>query len=434
MQVSVESTHGLERKMTVEVPAERIDKEVQNRLVSMAKKAKVHGFRPGKVPFSVVERQFKDQVQSDVINEVMQSSFYEALAQEKLLPAGAPSIEPISRTPGQALSYTATFEVYPEIGLASLDNVEIDKPAAQITEQDIDNVIETIRKQRVEWIVVDREAKPGDQVRIDFHGTIDGEVFQGNEGKDVPIEIGAKRMIAGFEEQLEGIKAGDQRILELNFPEDYQRKELAGKLVKFDVKANAVEEAKLPEINEEFCRNLGIEDGNMEKLRSEVRDNMQREMEEKIKSVTKQNVMSKLLEINQIQIPNSLVDKEIQALASRNLGELSEQKKLDKNQLEAMFSTEAKRRVTLGLVLSEIAKQNNIKAEPTKVRQLVENIASTYEKPQEIVQWYYADKRHLGEIESLAVENEVVDWVLGHAIVKETSTTFDALMNPGQTK
>jgi trigger factor len=434
MQVSVETTQGLERRMTVELPADRIENEVKTRLESLAKRVKIHGFRPGKVPFNVVRRQYGTQVQQEVIGDLLQSSFYEAVAKEKLRPASAPNIEPKSRNAGEALQYTATFEIYPEIQLTSTENIAIEKPVPEINEQAVDNVIETIRKQRKEWVTVDRPAQDGDRVKIDFRGTINDEPFSGNEAKDFMVELGSKRMIEGFEDQLVGVKAEEERVLDVAFPENYHSQELAGKQAKFDTKVQTVEEPKLPELTEEFIRSLGVDDGTLESLRKDVQSNMQREADEKVKALLKQRVMDKLLEINQVEIPNALVDKEVDALISREQAQTGKTKSPEEHQaLAVRYKDEAHRRVALGLILSELVKQNNIKVEPRKVRELVENIASAYEKPEQVVQWYYADKQRLGDVESLALENEIVEWVISNAKVNETSIQFDELMKSGQT-
>jgi len=435
MQVSVETKNGLERKITVSVPAEKIETEVQKRLQTLTTKAKIQGFRPGKIPLSVVKRNYGAQVQQEVEGEILQSTFYEAISQEKLNLANAPQMDLKAREKGQAFEYSATFEVYPEIKLAPFAGIEIEKSAAEISTADIDNVIERLRKQKVEWKSADRASIQGDKLTIDFTGYMDDKPFEGGEGKAVPIELGSKRMIEGFEEQLEGSKAGDSRTLNLTFPEDYQSKELAGKPAKFEVSVITVEEPVLPEINEEFIKGIGIKAGTLEAMHKDVKESMEKELNEKIKSVLKQAVMDKLLEINQIEVPKSLIDKEIEALKTRSgltpeqMSSLQEGPDVMSNSLEK----EARRRVTLGLVLSETVKQNSIKAEPKKIRELVENLAAGYDKPQEVVQYYYSDDKRLAEVESVALENETVEWIVDQVTLKEVKTTFDALMKPGQT-
>jgi len=435
MQVSVETKNGLERKITVSVPAEKIETEVQKRLQTLTTKAKIQGFRPGKIPLSVVKRNYGAQVQQEVEGEILQSSFYEAISQEKLNLANAPQMDLKAREKGQAFEYSATFEVYPEIKLAPFTDIEIEKSAAEITAADIDNVIERLRKQKVEWESADRASKEGDKLTIDFTGYMDDKPFEGGEGKAVPIELGSKHMIEGFEEQLEGSKAGDSRTLNLTFPENYQSKELSGKPAKFEVSVITVEEPVLPEINEEFIKGIGIEAGTLEAMRKDVKESMEKELNEKVKSVLKQSVMDKLLEINQIEVPKSLIDKEIEVLKTRSGLTPEQMSSLQEGPdvLSDSLEKEARRRVTLGLVLSETVKQNSLKAEPKKIRELVENIAAGYDKPQEVVQYYYSDNKRLAEVESVALENETVEWIVDQVTLKEVKTTFDALMKPGQT-
>jgi trigger factor len=428
MQVSVETTSGLERRMTIEVPKEKIDQEVKSRLKSLASKARISGFRPGKVPMKVIEKRYGNQVQQEVMGEVMQSSFYEALSQEKLMPAGQPHIEP-KQVADEAhdLEFTATFEVYPEITLADMNAVKVEKPAVEIGEDDINKMIETIRKQRTTWQEVDREAKDGDQVIIDFEGKLDGEPFEGGSAKAAPIVLGSKRMIPGFEEQLMGVKAGEEKTLSVDFPDDYHAKDLAGKPATFDVTVQKVEEPQLPELNDEFAESMGVKEGGMAAFREQVKENMQRELDNKIKAQVKQQVMDGLLEQNRFDLPKALVDNEINALIEQRKQTLGR----DDIDIDAtQFEEQAKRRVSLGLILSEIIKQHDIKVEPSKVREIVEHVASGYEHPEEVVKYYYADKQRLGEIENFALEEQVVDWVLEKAQVSDKKATFDEIMNP----
>ena len=434
MQVSVETTKGLERKLTISVPGDKIESEIQKRLQSLSKKAKIQGFRPGKVPLSVVKRNYGEQVQQEVVGEILQSSFVEAVTQEKLNPANPPQIDPKMWKNGEPFEYSATFEIYPEITLAFMEGVEIEKPAVEIETKDIDNVIERLREQKKDWAPVERASQKSDKITLDFKGFIGDEAFEGGEAKAVPLELGSGRMIPGFEDQLIGAKAGDEPTLEVTFPEDYQSKDLAGKTARFETKVITVEEPKLAEINEDFIKSLGIEAGTTEALNEDIKKSMQRELDEKIKSVLKQNVMDKLLEINTLDVPNSLIDKEIEALKSRS-GLTSEQLATE-GVGEAMgkgFEDEARKRVVLGLLLSETVKQNNIKTEPKKVRELVENLAASYEKPQEVLQYYYSDNKRLAEIESVALENETVELLVSQAKINESKTTFDELMKPSQT-
>ena len=433
MQVSVQTLNGLERQITVAVPAEKIETEIKTRLNSLSKRARISGFRPGKAPLHVIKQQYGDQVQQEVMGEVLESSFYEAVIKEKLRPAGSPHIHPKARQPGQPLEYTATFEIYPEVSLNPFSGIEIERPTAQITEADVDRVLENIRKQRMEWSVVERDSKIGDRVRIDFKGLLESGGFPGNEAQDMPVELGKQRMIPGFEENLTGVSAGAQLSFTLRFPSDYHRAEMAGKEVRFDVKVNTVEEARLPELTEEFVRSLGVVDATVESLRKDVRQNMQRELDDRIQTTLKQNVMDALIKNNPITVPKALVQQEVQTLMKNQNIAQSASNSPDQAAVNSKLQEFAERRVGLALILSEIVRQQSFKVEPKKLREAVEHFASTYEKPDEVVQWYYADKKRLGEVESYVLENEVVAWVAANARLKDVGSSFDALIKQGQT-
>ncbi len=429
MQVSVEATGTLERKMTVAVPAERVDQEVQKRLKSLSRTVKLPGFRPGKVPAKVVASKYGPKVRQEVLDEVTRSSFYEALSAEKLQPAGMPVFEPKPSTESESLEYIATFEVFPEVALASFDGVSIEKPAAEITEADIDGMIEKMRRQRVEWVEVDRAAQTEDQLVVDFVGSVDGEKFEGGEGQNVTLVLGSSTFIPGFEDQLTGASKGDEVTVNVTFPEKYQSAELAGKDAQFAVTVKSVSEAKLPEVDESFATNFGIE--SLDDLRGELSKSMQYELDQAIKGKAKLAVMDMLFEKNPLDLPKNLVDDEINALMNQMKNNLSKQgvavEGLDLD--GKMYEDQARRRVTLSLLISEIVKENDIKASPDKIRETVESVASTYDSPDEVVKWYYAERERLGQIESVVLEELVVEWVLGNIQVDEQPTTFEALMD-----
>ncbi|MGD8568991.1 MAG: trigger factor [Gammaproteobacteria bacterium] len=432
MQVSVEATSGLERRMTVQIPKDRLDSEVQARLKKLAGQAKIQGFRPGKVPFNVIKQRYGGQVTREVWGELVQSSYVEAINQEKLHPAGMPQITPVENDEGSGdVSFTATFEVYPEIQLQGLDEINIDRPVLEVGDADIDEMLETLRKQRKEWKPVDRAAEEGDQVIIDFEGFINGEPFEGGTAKEYPLELGAKRMIPGFEDQIVGMKPDEERTISLTFPEEYHAKELAGKAVEFKVKAHKVQASELPELNDAFAESFGIKEGGLQALRDQVKTNMEREAEQKIKSQVKQQVMDGIFEKNQIEVPKALIDGEIENLMQQQrqalgLTESNQPQEIDPK----LFEDQARRRVSLGLILSELIKQNNIKVEPAKLRQTVEEIAAGYERPDEVIKFYYNDKERLAEIENLVLEDEAVDWVVSKASVTDKKVSFNELMNP----
>ncbi len=431
MQVSVETTSGLERRMTVTMPKENIDGEVQKRLKDLAGRVKIDGFRPGKVPFSVVRQKFSGQVSQEVMGEVMQNSFYEAVLQEKLRPAGVPLIEPGDAK--EEFEFTAIFEVYPEFEVTGLDKIKIERPVVEIGDVDIDKMLETIRKQRRTWGEVDRAGQEGDQLTIDFVGTLDGEEFQGGTATQVPLELGSKRMIPGFEEQLMGAKAGQELTLDVTFPEDYHAKDLAGKAVKFATTVLKVEEPVLPELTDEFAVEFGVKEGGLDALKQQVRENMQREAEQAITMRVKEQVFDGLMGLELLAIPKALVDSEIEVLVKQRQQDMQQYGAPAQDVDPAQFETQAQRRVSLGLILAEVIKVNDITVPPTRLREAVEKMAASYERPEELIKYYYDDKDRLKEVENVTLEEMAVEHIVSQASVSDKNTSFDALMNPGQT-
>ena len=433
MQVSIETTSGLERRMTVTVPRENVDGEVEKRLKDLAGRVKIDGFRPGKVPFSVVRKKFAGQVGQEVMGEVMQNSFYDAVTQEKLRPAGMPLIEPGEVTDN--FEFTATFEVYPEFELKGLDKIKVERPVLEIGDADLDKMLDTIRGQRKIWQEVDRAAKTGDKVTIDFVGSIDGEEFEGGAAQQVPVELGAKSMITGFEEQLTGTKAGQELTMNVTFPDDYQAKKLAGKPAAFATTVHKVEESVLPELTDEFAAEFGVKEGGLDALKTQVRENMQREGEQAINNRVKEQVFDGLVGLNLLEVPKGLVDSEIEVLVKQRQEAM--QQYAGAGQVQdvdpAQFETQAQRRVSLGLILSEVIQADKITVPPARLREAVEKLASTYERPEDVVKYYYSDKDRLKELENVTLEEMAVEAVLEKAKVSDKATAFDALMNPGQT-
>lgn len=435
MQVSVESTGGLQRRMKVELPEDQINQAVESRLQNMTRTAKIKGFRQGKVPLKIVKQHYGKQIRQEVVGELIQSTFYQAISQEKLKPAGMPSIEDSADEAGKGFVYTASFEVYPEFAVKGLDGVAVEKPTAEISDADVDDMLETIRKQHIEWTGVERAAKQDDRVTVDFKGTIEGEAFEGGTGTDMQVEIGQGRMIAGFEEGIVGKNPGETFTLDLTFPEEYHAKDLAGKPVQFEISLKKVEEPVLPEADEAFAKKLGI-DGGMDKMREEIRDNMNREMTAAIANKTKEAVMNALLEANPIDIPQALIDEESRHMLEQMADNFAKQG-MSREQVmgslqPAMFADQAKRRVGLGLILAEIVKVNDIKADEEKVTAKIASIAEPYDRPEEVVQWYRGDKQRMAEVESLVLEEQVVEWALQQANVTETASSFKELMNSQQ--
>lgn len=432
MQVSVESTGPLERRLKVEVPEEKIATEVQTRLQSMTKTTRIKGFRQGKVPLKVVEKQYGKKVRQEVIGEVLQNSLFEAITQEKLQPASRPELENFDANQTDGLIYTAKIEVFPEIKLSPIEKLSIEKPVCKVSDDDIDKMIEVLRKQHSKKEIVEREAANGDVLVIDFIGRIDGEEFSGGSAKDIDLELGAKRFIEGFEDGLLGAKAGDTRVLKLKFPDEYTNQELAGKDVEFDVDVKVVNESVLPEMNSEFFSIMGLKDGNLEEFKGEVRKNMVRESEQKSLIKLKETVMDKLYESNKIDLPSTLVANEIAQLQEQFRSRLKQQG-LSESDVPigdaSIFNEQAEKRVTLQLLIADIVKENEIKADPSKVRAIIERAAEGYEDTSEVINWYYSDKNRLAEVEALALEEEVITWIVDKAKVNETELAFDALMN-----
>ena len=421
MDVSVENAGGLERRMTVQVPAERVEQEVQSRLDSMSKTVRLDGFRPGKVPLKVIEKKYGKQVRLEVVDELVNSTMQEALSQESIRPVGQPSVEPKEIQPGEPLEYVATFEVFPELSGMLDYGFKVTKPVVEITSDDVGNMLENLRQQRATWNVVERAAQSGDQVNIDFEGTIGGAPFAGNKAEQMPLVLGANTMIPGFEDQLAGVSVDDEKTLNITFPDDYAAAEVAGKDAEFQVKVNSVSEAVLPELDDDFARAFGIDENGMDGLREEITNNMQRELSGLITSKLKEQVFSGLLEANPVEVPRTLIESEIQQLQSQESNQ-----GVDASSLQAT----AERRVKLGVLISEIVKLNNIQVDPDRVRKLVDTIAESYEKPEEVVQWYYGNQEMLAGVQSSVMEELAVEWVISSsgADVTEKETGFSDLV------
>ena len=421
MQVSVENTGGLERRITVQVPADRIDQEVGSRLESMSRTVRLDGFRPGKVPVRVIEQKYGTQVRQEVIEQVINSTLQEALTQENLAPAGSPSIEPRVMQPGEALEYVATFEIFPEFEQELDYGFSVTRPVVEVGEDDITSMLDKLRQQRATWNQVDRAAAMNDQVVIDFEGTIDDESFTGGTGQNMPLELGSDSMIPGFEEQLEGVSGGDEKTITVTFPAEYPAAEVAGKTAEFAIKVHNVAEKVLPELDDEFARAFGVGDGGVDGLRKEVTSNMQRELKQLITANMKDQVFSRLLEQNPLEVPRTLIDSEVAALQGQ-----AQNQGLDTSTLEAS----AERRVKLGVLLSEIVKQNQIQVDPDRVRQNIETIAASYENPDEVVQYYYGNQEMLTGVQTAVIEEQAVEWIMENSgvTVEDKPSSFDELV------
>jgi len=433
MQVSVETVQGLERKITVEVPAENIQDAVNERLQSISKTARIKGFRPGKIPYKVVQKRFGPQVRNEVLGDVINNSFRDAVVQEKLRPAGSPQIEPVSDldSPDASLpfTYTATFEVYPEFEPRFDSSIKVEKAVVEISDDDVNEMVDNLCKQRTEYVDVDRASVDEDQVVIDFTGSIDGEEFEGGKAESAPLVLGSGAMIPGFEDQLVGVTKGEEKTIKVDFPEQYHASELAGKEASFDITVHAVKEPEVPELDEELVKSFGIEDGKIESLRADIRKNMDRELQQRLDASVKEQVMEGLLELNNIDVPKALIQEEIGRLREQMSGQMPPD--ADSSQLpDELFEGEANKRVRLGLVIGEIVRQQEIKADAAAVRQEVETMASTYQEPQQVIDYYYGNPQMLQNIEGLILEKAVTDCVLDSATVENKNSTFKETMNP----
>lgn len=430
MQVSVEKLQGLERKITVELSAEQVDSEIHKRLEGLTKTVKIDGFRKGKVPIKEVERRYGQSVRQEVLGDMMQRSFFEAVNEKDLKPAGMPHISPKPSSEGEKFAFEATFEVYPDVNIPDFSKLNIEKNTAEVAEGDIDETLDAIRKQQIEWKTVDRASQKGDQVIIDFTGYLDGKLLERGAAQNFALELGANSMIPGFEDGIIGAKAGDKLTISPTFPDDYHAKELAGKKVDFEIVVHQVKEPSLPELNDEFAKKLKIKDGTLEGLRREVRLNMERELHNVLKNQTKQKIMDAVIDVAEVQLPKALIDAEIQQMQQHFLKQLG-----GKGDIQALaeksndlFEAQASRRVTLGLVVGEFIKQQELKSDPEKVKEHIANLAAAYEKPQDVIKWYYSDKNNLAEIEALVLEDQVVDKILEQANVTEKKVLFKDVM------
>jgi trigger factor len=428
MQVSVEQSGNIERKMTISLPAERVDSEVTKQLQRLSKQVKVPGFRPGKVPMKIMKSRYLGQVMQDVIGDLIQASYQEALGQESLRPAGAPSIETSSGGEGKDLEYTATFEIYPDLSGLALTGLKVERTLCEISDDDIDTTLDSLRRQRVEWNNIDAGAEQGNRVTLDFVGSVDGEPFTGGEGKDMPVVIGSGSLIPGFEDQLVGIKEGEERTLTVNFPDEYHAPELAGKEAVFEVKATSVAEEVLPEVDEALAESFGVEEGGIEKFREEIKENLSREAGERLEIVLRDAVFQAVLENNEIDIPKALVGQELNVLL-----ETAEKEHPDIRKNEdamAMYEKLAERRVALGLILAEITDREEMIPAAEAVEQRLHKLAESYEDPASFVDWYKSDRKRLSEIEAQVLESMVVDKLLKDADITNKTVSFKELVKP----
>lgn len=435
MQVSIETTSGLERRLTVGVPAEKIDNKADERLKEAAKTIRINGFRKGKAPLKVIKKQYGEGVRQEILSDVINTSLQEAFTKEAVQPAGQPHIEIKQFESGKDLEYTATFEVYPEVTLGEFDGFSVEKQTAEIDESNIDNMIESLREQQATFNVVEREAASGDQANINYLGTYaggdkDGEEFAGGKAEKQDLVLGSSSMIPGFEDGVIGMKAGEEKSLSLSFPDDYHAEELKGAAVNFAVTLNSVSEKILPPVDEELLKKFGATHGDMEKFRADIKKNMQRELASAIKNKTKTSVMDQLIESHTFDVPKALIASEINTLREQMMqqfGGMQQNKNLDLKSLlpDDMFTEQAQRRVGLGLLIGEVIKVNEFKADADKVKETIEEMAATYEKPEEVINYYNQNPQLLSGIEAAVLEDMVVEHILEKATVTEKTVTYE---------
>ncbi len=431
MQVSVETTSSLERQMTVTVPAERIENDVDSRLKQTARTARIDGFRPGKVPMKVIKRRYGQGVRQEVLGEVIQSSFYEAVTQEKLKPAGGPNIEPKQADEGADFQYVATFEVYPEVTLADFSVAEIVKETSEIADADVEEMVATLRKQQSGWNEVERAAEDGDRANIDFEGFKGGEAFDGGKAEGHELVLGSSTMIPGFEDGLVGKSAGDEVELNLSFPEQYHSEELAGQEVTFKVKVNSVSAPELPELDAEFFAKFGINETDFDGFKQEISKNMAREVKQALRAKVKNAVLNELVKVNSVDVPKALIDGEVDRLRQQAVQQFGGGAGIDASALPAeLFSEQAKNRVAIGLLVGELIQSNELKADEDRVRSTIEEMAETYQQPQEVVDYYYGNPEQLAQVEALVLEDQVVDLLLSQAKVTEKAVGYQDAIKP----
>ncbi len=434
MEATTAQVNELERRINLSIAIADVEKGMESRLKRMGKGMKMAGFRPGKVPFNIVKQQYGDQARHEVLAEELDRVFGESVTEQKMRVAGYPRIEPKTTESTSHLEFEAIFEVYPEFALGDLSVAEIERPVLEVTDAEIDKTLDILRKQRVRYENAERGAANDDRVVIDFLGKKGGEPFQGGQATDYPFVLGQGMMLPAFEEAVQGMNAGESKTFDMTFPEDYFAKDMAGQTVQFEINVKQVQAPKMPEIDAHFAKSMGVADGDVAKMRDEVATNLKREVKRRIEAKTKDQVMEALLKTNPINVPNALVEMEVQRLmqAARNDMEQRGMKAADFPVQPEWFADNAKRRVSLGLILAEAVKTENLQATPEQVRALVEETAQSYEQPEEVIRWYYTQPQRLSEVEGAAIENNVVAWALSKAKVADKAADFDELMGKQQ--
>ena len=430
MQQAVQNTSPLERNITVSIPVQHLEAEIQQRLKKLARTVKMQGFRPGHVPIKMVERHYGFQVRQEVVTDEVQQRFADAVKDQNYRVAGYPRFQPVPASEGASnVEYTATFEVYPEIVVGDLSKFEVTRPQTEVTDADVAKTMDTLRKQRAKFNNVERAAQVGDLVNIDFEGLIAGQPFEGNKAANFTVILGEARMLPDFESSIAGMKTGETRTFPLTFPQDYNE-QLKGKTADFTVTVNQVAEPDLPPVDSEFAKALGVASGDVEQLKREVRENVEAEVTKRVKSTIKEQVMDALHQAAAFEVPRSLLDSEIQRMQQQAVEDLK-QRGMTQQEVTLppnLFTDRAGRRIKVGLVVAELVKRNNLQARPEQVKALIEEHAQSFEQPEQLVRWYYADPARLAEVEALVMEDNVVEWALGQMGVVDEKTSFDDLM------
>lgn len=437
MQISVETTSGLERRLTISVPSETFEDQITSRLGKTAGQVRLPGYRPGKIPLKEIRRRYGPAVRAEVAGELMQSSFVEAIAREELAPAGSPSLQVVKMDPGLDFEFTATFEVFPLVELTDLGKVVVKKPQAEITESDVDEMIEQLREQRKSWANVERPAQAADQVTLDFSGTIDGEAFAGGSGEDVVFVLGAGQMIEDFDQGVRGLTVGEAGEFSATFPDDYQSEELRGKTASFSVTVKKVAESELPELDSEFFKGFDVTDGGMDAFRKEILANMQRELDAALNNQIKTQVMDQLHALHTLQLPSAMISREIDVLKNQMLqqfqmvgqGKAKAKGAPDIDLPDDLFQQQAERRVAVGLIVNEVVSSANLEPAADRVKERIETMAAGYADPQQVINYYYGNAEKLQQIEMAVLEDQVVDHILDQANVEIISASYSAVIN-----
>ncbi|MFP1878347.1 trigger factor [Lonsdalea quercina] len=429
MQVSVETTQGLGRRVTITVAADSIENAVKSELVNVAKKVRIDGFRKGKVPMNIVAQRYGASVRQDVLGDLMQRQFVDAIIKENITPAGAPKYVPGEYDAGSDFTYSVEFEVYPEVELKGLDSIEVEKPLVEVKDEDVDAMLDTLRKQQATWKEVERAAEAEDRVTIDFSGSVDGEEFEGGKASDFVLAMGQNRMIPGFEDGVVGHKAGEEFTIEVTFPEDYHAENLKGKAAQFAIVLKKVEERELPELTADFIKRFGVEDGSVAGLRTDVRKNMERELKSAVRNRVKTQVIDGLVDANDIDVPAALVDGEIDVLRRQAAQRFGGDEKQALELPRELFEAQAKRRVVVGLLLGEVISTNELKADEDRVTAMIDEMAAAYEDPQEVVEFYKKNKEMMNNMRNVALEEQAIETLLSQAKVTEKEVGFNDLMN-----